>query len=226
MSQDDLGGPEIGKYMLQGFFCVCQNDTEWKWSKKRQHLVSKIMVFAFRPKRTKRLLGHFSLGQNLGNSWSKSIVLENKVVLHFDFNQVIWVTRSGFFFLAVCHTQGHNLNVFGHFQTPYTPKDWFLSKKGPKEDERVARGHFHEYNGYLQALDLPQYLLPFPETGHFKIPWGATQFLFSKFYGLLKLIFHTNQYNAWYIVLYAEKAWNKRMIINFDIWSAWLWITR
>ena len=37
--------------------------------------------------------------------------------------------------------------------------------------------------------------------------------------GLLKLIFHTNQYNAWYIVLYAEKAWNKRMIINFDIWS-------
>ena len=95
----------------------------------------------------------------------------------------------------------------------------FLSKKGPKEDERVARGHFHEYNGYLQALDLPQYLLPFPETSHFKIPWGATQFLFSKFYGLLKLIFHTNQYNAWYIVLYAEKAWNKRMIINFDIWS-------
>ena len=51
--------------------------------------MSKIMVFAFRPKRTKRLLGHFSLGQNLGNGWSKSIVLENKVVLHFDFNQVI-----------------------------------------------------------------------------------------------------------------------------------------
>ena len=54
--------------------------------------MSKIMVFAFRPKRTKRLLGHFSLGQNFGNGWSKSIVLENKVVLHFDFNQV---TRSG-----------------------------------------------------------------------------------------------------------------------------------
>ena len=28
MSQDDLGGPEIGKYMLQGLFCVCQNDAE------------------------------------------------------------------------------------------------------------------------------------------------------------------------------------------------------
>ena len=47
-------------------------------------MVSKIMVFAFRPKRTKRLLGHFSLGQNLGNGWSKSIVLENKVVFNFD----------------------------------------------------------------------------------------------------------------------------------------------
>ena len=59
---------------------------------------------------------------------------------------------------------------------------------------------------YLQALDLPQYLLPFPGTDHLKIPRGATKFLFSKFYGLLKLVFHTNQYNAWYIVLYAEKA--------------------
>ena len=52
------------------------------------------------------------------------------------------------------------------------------------------------YIGYLQALDLPQYIVPFPETSHFQIPWGATQFLFSKFYGLLKLIFHTNQYNG------------------------------
>ena len=137
MSQDDLGGPEIGKYMLQGLFRVCQNDAEWKWSKKRQHLVSKIMVFAFRPKRTKRLLGHFSLGQNLGNGWSKSIVLENKVVLHFDFNQVIWVPRSGFFFLAGYHAQGHNLNVFRTFSDTMYPKR-------PKEDERVTRGHFQE----------------------------------------------------------------------------------
>ena len=40
-------------------------------------------------------LGTIFLGQNLGNGWSKSIVLENKVPLNFDFNQVIWATRSG-----------------------------------------------------------------------------------------------------------------------------------
>ena len=33
----------------------------------------------------KRLLGHFSLGQNLGNGLSESIILENMVVLSFDF---------------------------------------------------------------------------------------------------------------------------------------------
>ena len=37
------------------------------------------------------------------------------------------------------------MNVFGTFcDTIFTPKKWFLSKKGPKEGERVARGHFHE----------------------------------------------------------------------------------
>ena len=29
----------------------------------------------------------------------------------------------------------------------FTPKEWFLSEKGPKEGERVARGHFHERVG-------------------------------------------------------------------------------
>ena len=106
-----------------------------------------------------------------------------------------WDSRFSFSLLDIMH-RGIIWTFFGHFQTPCTPKDWFLSKKGPKEDERVARGHFHEYNGYLQALDLPQYLLPFPGTGHLKIPWGSTQFLFSQFYGLLKLIFHNNQYNG------------------------------
>ena len=62
------------------------------------------------------------------------------------------------------------------------------------------------YIGYHQALELPKNLFPFPRTGHLKISLGPTQFLYSKFHGLLKLIFHTNQYNAWYIVLYAEKA--------------------
>ena len=150
MSQDDLGGPEIGKYMLQGLFCVWQTDTEWKWSKKRQHLVSKIMVFAFRPKRTKRLLGHFSLGQNLGNGWSKSIVLENKVVLHFDFNQVIWVTRSGFFFLAGYHAQGHNLNVFRTFSDTRYPKRLVSFK------ERAERG----WKSGVRSLSWVQWLPP------------------------------------------------------------------
>ena len=29
-------------------------------------------------------------------------------------------------------------------ETGNTPKEWFLSKKRPKEGERVARGHFRE----------------------------------------------------------------------------------
>ena len=50
-----------------------------------------------------------------------------------------------FFALAGYHAQGHDLNVFLKFsETIFTPKEWILSKKGPKEGERVARGHFHE----------------------------------------------------------------------------------
>ena len=42
----------------------------------------------------------------------------------------------------------HDLNVFQKFsESIFTPKEWFLSKKGPKEGERVARGHFHERVG-------------------------------------------------------------------------------
>ena len=52
------------------------------------------------------------------------------------------------------------------------------------------------YIGYLQALDLPKNLFPFPRAGHLKISGDPTQFLFSKFQGLLKLIFHTNQYSG------------------------------
>ena len=52
------------------------------------------------------------------------------------------------------------------------------------------------YIGYHQALDLPKNLFPFPRTGHLKISLGPTQFLYSKFHALLKLIFHTNQYNG------------------------------
>ena len=83
-----------------------------------------------------------------------------------------------------------------------TPKEWFLSKKETKEGERAARGHFHErvgealYIGYHQELDLPQNLFPFPRTVQLKISLGPIRFLYSKFHGLLKLIFHTNQYNG------------------------------
>ena len=42
----------------------------------------------------------------------------------------------------------HDLNVFQKFsESIFTPKEWFLSKKGPKEGERVARGRFHERLG-------------------------------------------------------------------------------
>ena len=52
--------------------------------------------------------------------------------------------------------QGHDLNVFLTFyDTIFTLKEWFLSKKGPKEGERVARGHFHERVGESPVHWLP-----------------------------------------------------------------------
>ena len=52
------------------------------------------------------------------------------------------------------------------------------------------------YIGYLQALDLSHNLFPFPRTVQLKISLGPIRFLYTKFHGLLKLIFHTNQYNG------------------------------
>ena len=52
------------------------------------------------------------------------------------------------------------------------------------------------YIGYHQELDLPKNLFPFPRTVQLKISLGPIRFLYSKFHGLLKLIFHTNQYNG------------------------------
>ena len=64
--------------------------------------------------------------------------------------------RVNFFVLAGYHDQGHDLNVFQKFpETIFTPKEWFLSKKGPKEGERVARGHFHERVGETPVHWLP-----------------------------------------------------------------------
>ena len=68
--------------------------------------------------------------------------------------------------------------------------------------ERVARGYFHERVG-----ETPVHWLP-PGVGPTQKPFsvsenrplenflGPTQFLYSRLNGLLKLIFHTNQYNG------------------------------
>ena len=48
--------------------------------------------------------------------------------------------------LVSCPVQ--RLKRFGKFcETIFTPKEWVLSKKWPKEGERVARGHLHERVG-------------------------------------------------------------------------------
>ena len=51
----------------------------------------------------------------------------------------------------------------------FTPKEWFLSKKGPKEGERVARGHFHERVG-----ESPVHLLP-PGVGFTQKPFSVSE---------------------------------------------------
>ena len=92
------------------------------------------------------------------------------------------------------------MNVFQTFSdTIFNPKEWFLSKKGPKEGERVARGHFHEKVDETPVHWLPPCVgitqKPFfvSENGPFE-NFRRSHFLHS-FHGLLKLIFHTNQYN-------------------------------
>ena len=53
-------------------------------------------------------------------------------------------------------SQGAFFSVFQKFsETKNTPKEWFLSKKGPKEGERVARGHFNERVGEPPVHWLP-----------------------------------------------------------------------
>ena len=67
----------------------------------------------------------------------------------------------------------------------------------------MVRGHFHERVGETPVHWLPpgvgitQKPFSVSKNGPFpKISLGPTQFLYSKFHGLLKLIFHTNQYNS------------------------------
>ena len=94
-------------------------------------------------------------------------------------------------------------SVLGHFVTPFSPrKSGFFQRKGRKRVKEWREVTFMKewvkplYIGYHQALELPQNLFSFPRTGHLKISLGPTQFLLCKFHGLLKLIFHTNQYNG------------------------------
>ena len=57
-------------------------------------------------------------------------------------------TNSFRLLIIVEGSQGHILSHFGtNCDTGNTSKKRFLSKKGPKEGERVARGHFHERVG-------------------------------------------------------------------------------
>ena len=82
-----------------------------------------------------------------------------------------------FFFLAGNYAWGHDLNIFQTCpDTIYTPKEWFLSNKGPKEGERVARGDFHERVGETRVHWLP------PGVGITPIPFSVYENgLFEKF---------------------------------------------
>ena len=65
---------------------------------------------------------------------------------------------------------GNDLKHFGKFcETIFTPKEWFLSKKGPKEGERVARGHYHERVG-----ETPIHWLP-PGVGFTQKPFSVSE---------------------------------------------------
>ena len=83
----------------------------------------------------------------------------------------------------------------------YDKMSWYIMICHDSFDKNVMICHNLSWKPYTlatssQALDLPQYLVSFLRTGHLKIFGGPTQFLYSKFHGLLKLIFHTNQYNG------------------------------
>ena len=59
--------------------------------------------------------------------------------------RLIWPAAIRFFFDASKGFWGHVLGRNGPlWPTWNTPKKCSLSKKRPKEDERVGRGHFHE----------------------------------------------------------------------------------
>ena len=99
--------------------------------------------------------------------------------------------------------RGMICSVLGNILKPFSFRtSGFFQRKGRKRvkewcEVTVMKEWVNPlYICYLQVLDLPQYHVPFPRTGYLKISLGLTQFLYNKFHGLLKLIFHTNQYNV------------------------------
>ena len=98
-------------------------------------------------------------------------------------------------------TMGMIWSILGHFVTPSSPrKSGFFQRKGRKRVKEWREVTFMKewvkalYIGYHQALDLPKSFFR-SENGPLKFP-RSNSILYSKFHGLLKLIFHTNQYNG------------------------------
>ena len=72
-----------------------------------------------------------------------------------------FASSVNFFALAGYHAQGHDLNVFQKFpEIIFTPKEWFISKKGRKRVKEWREVTFMKewvkplYIGYHQALEL------------------------------------------------------------------------
>ena len=97
---------------------------------------------------------------------------------------------------------GEHVLVVWRLQHHCHPQSGFFQRKGQKRVKEWREVTFMKewvkalYIGYHQELDLPKNLFPFPRTVQLKISLGPIRFLYSKFHGLLKLIFHTNQYNG------------------------------
>ena len=119
----------------------------------------------------------------------------------------LWWGEQIFFLIMLEGSRGHVKTNFSEKSEKVLPPNEVIKvergpKKGRKRMKEWGEVTFMKewvkalYIGYHQALDLPKNLFPFPRTGHLKSSLGPNQFLYSKFYGLLKLIFLTNNYNG------------------------------
>ena len=129
-------------------------------------------------------------------------------------------------------TRGMIWNFSRHFQTPFSPrKSGFFQRKGRKRVKEWREVTFMKewvkalYIGYHQELDLPKNLFPFPRTVQLKISLGPIRFLYSKFHGLLKLIFHFfflghTQRNIFRLkALHIIGVWDSKIIGTMHFWS-------